>query len=300
MRSQPDLSVITVNYNGLQDTMEMIVSLQVHLHTVSSEIIVVDNGSRENEAISLQEYFPDIIVIRSEENLGFAGGNNLGIRKARGKYIFLLNNDTLMEDDSLHFLCDTLDHHPQAAAVSPKIKFAAAPRNIQYAGFTPITKYTLRNKGIGYNEPDEGQYDTPSPTAFLHGAALLIRREAIEKAGLIPEIYFLYSEEMDWCSRMSREGYQLLYDPRCTVYHKESSTSGTDSPLKTYYLTRNRLLYAWRNRQGLTRAIAILYQLIIAVPKNLIVNLLHWKIPQLQTTAKGCVDFFRLKNKTSL
>ena len=99
---------------------------------------------------------------------------------------------------------------------------------------------------------------------------------------------------------MSREGYQLLYDPRCTVYHKESSTSGTDSPLKTYYLTRNRLLYAWRNRQGLTRAIAILYQLIIAVPKNLIVNLLHWKIPQLQTTAKGCVDFFRLKNKTSL
>lgn len=299
MRSQPDISVITVNYNGLQDTWEMLASLQTHVHTVSYEIIVVDNGSRENEASLLQEHFPDITVIRSEKNLGFAGGNNLGIREARGKYIFLLNNDTLVEDDSLHFLFDTLEHNPQAAAVSPKIKFSVAPRNIQYAGFTPITKYTLRNEGIGYNEPDEGQYDIPSSTAFLHGAAMLVRREAIEKAGLMPEIYFLYYEEMDWCSRMSREGYQLLYDPRCTVYHKESSTTGADSPLKTYYLTRNRLLYAWRNRQGLTRSIAILYQLIIAVPKNLIVNLLHRKIPQLKAIVKGCVDLFCLKNKTS-
>lgn len=298
MRSQPDISVITVNYNGLQDTREMLASLQTHVLTVSYEIIVVDNGSRENEAILLQEHFPDITVIRSEKNLGFAGGNNLGIHEAQGKYIFLLNNDTLVEDDSLHFLCDTLEHNPQAAAVSPKIKFSGAPRNIQYAGFTPITKYTLRNEGIGYNEPDEGQYDTPSSTAFLHGAAMLVRREAIGKAGLMPEIYFLYYEEMDWCTHMSREGYHLLYDPRCTVYHKESSSTGTDSPLKTYYLTRNRLLYAWRNRQGITRIIAILYQLIIAVPKNLIVNLLHGKIPQLKAIVKGGVDFFRLKNKS--
>ncbi len=299
MRPQPDISVITVNYNGLQDTVEMITSLQTQVHTVSCEIIAVDNGSRENEALLLQEHFPDITVIRSEKNLGFAGGNNLGIRQARGKYLFLLNNDTFVEDDSLHFLCDTLERNPQAAAVSPKIKFAAPPRNIQYAGFTPLTRYTLRNKSIGYNEPDEGQYDTPAATAFLHGAAMLVRREAIEKAGLMPEIYFLYYEEMDWCSRMSRAGYQLLYDPRCTVYHRESSTTGTDSPLKTYYLTRNRLLYTWRNRPKIARIIAILYQLIIAVPKNLIVNLLHWKIAQLKAAVEGCMDFFRLKNKTS-
>lgn len=300
MRSQPDISVITVNYNGLQDTWEMIASLQTHVHTVSYEIIVVDNASRENEAILLQKHFPDITVIRSEKNLGFAGGNNLGIREARGKYIFLLNNDTLVEDDSLHFLCETLDHNPQAAAVSPKIKFAAVPRNIQYAGFTPITKYTLRNEGIGYNEPDKEQYDTPSSTAFLHGAAMMIRREAIKKSGLMSEIYFLYYEEMDWCSRMIRKGFQLLYEPRCTIYHKESSSTGANSPLKTYYITRNRLLYAWRNRQGITRMIAILYQLGIAIPKNIIVNLLRHKIPQSKAIMKGCFDFFKIKNKNSL
>lgn len=298
-KPQPDISVITVNYNGLQDTLEMIASLQAHIHKTTYEIIIVDNGSREDEAALLQQRFPDIIIIRSEKNLGFAGGNNLGIRKARGKYIFLLNNDTLVEDDSLHLLCETLDHHPEAAAVSPKIKFAVAPRNIQFAGFTPLTKYTLRNKGIGYNEPDHGQYDTPAPTAFLHGAAMMVRRTAIEKAGSMPEIYFLYYEEMDWCSSFIRQGYTLRYVPHCTIFHKESNTTGAGSPLKTYYLTRNRLLYAWRNRQDITRIIAILYQLCIAFPKNLIVNLLQHKKSQFKAIVKGCIDFFYLKNKIS-
>lgn len=296
---QPDISVVTVNYNGLEDTSEMIRSLQAHIHVCTYEIIVVDNGSSRDEATILQERFPFIHAIRSEKNLGFAGGNNLGIREAKGKFIFLLNNDTLLEDDSLHYLYETLIQHPQTAAVSPKIKFAAPPRNIQFAGFTPMTKYTLRNAGIGYNEPDRGQYDTPKTTAFLHGAAMLIRREAIEKSGLMPEIYFLYYEEMDWCSHFIRDGFQLRYVPRCTVYHKESSTTGADSPLKTYYLTRNRLLYACRNRYGITRIIAVLYQLSIAIPKNLVVNLLQCKISQLKAIVKGSVDFFSLKNKTS-
>lgn len=295
----PNISIITVNYNGLQDTGEMIESLESHLHTCSYEIIVIDNGSQKNEAILIQKQFPSVRVIRSDKNLGFAGGNNLGIHNAIGKYIFLLNNDTFLEDDSIYFLYKTLEQHPEVAAVSPKIKFAAPPRNIQYAGFTPLTRYTLRNQGIGYNEPDYGQYDISGPTAFLHGAAMMIRREAILQAGLMPEIYFLYYEEIEWCSRMLRCGYQLYYDPRCTIYHKESSSTGIDSPLKTYYLTRNRLLYAWRNRQGITRIIAIFYQIFLAIPKNLIINLLQCKRSQLKAICKGCISFFNLKNKTS-
>lgn len=293
----PEISIITVNYNGFQETKELIESLQKHVHSCSYEIIVVDNGSRQNEATLLKQAYPGIQVLRSEQNAGFAGGNNLGIKIARGEYIFLLNNDALIRDDSLHFLKDCLANHPGIGAVSPKIKFAVPPQHIQYAGFTPLSKYTLRNRSIGYNKPDQPLYNIPGKTAFLHGAALMIKREVVEKTGLMPEIYFLYYEEMDWCSQISRQGYELWYEPRCTVFHKESCTTGPNSPLKTYYLSRNRLLYASRNCQGFSGIIAILYQIIIANPKNIIVNLLKGKIVQARAVWKGSKDFFLLKNK---
>ena len=292
-----EISIITVNYNGFQETCELIESLQESIHSCHYELIVVDNGSRQNEAQQLQQKYPHIHTIRSEKNRGFAGGNNLGIRKAQGKYIFLLNNDTLLKDDQLHFLCDRLENHPSIGAVSPKIKFAYPPYNIQFAGFTPMSKYTLRNQSIGYNEADTRQYDIAQPTSFLHGAALMFKREILNKVGEMPEIFFLYYEEIDWCSHIVRAGYQLWYDPRCTVYHKESCSTGQNSPLKSYYMTRNRLLYARRNRQGISCLIAIVYQVCIANPKNIIVHLLQGKGRQAYSVLKGCVDFFFLKNK---
>lgn len=297
MKQTPDISIVTVNYNGFHETCELIESIQEHIHKCCYEIIVIDNGSQQNEGILLQQNYPHIQVIRSEKNLGFAGGNNLGIKIAQGKYIFLLNNDTLLKDDQLHFLCETLENHPLAAAISPKIKFAYPPYKIQFAGFTALSKYTLRNKSIGFNETDNGQYDSVYTTPFLHGAALMFKREILEKVGKMPELFFLYYEEMDWCSHMTRAGYELWFDPRCTIYHKESSSTGQNSPLKNYYLTRNRLLFAWRNRQGITCLIAILYQLCIANPKNIIVNLLKRKYPQTNAILKGTVSFFLLRNK---
>lgn len=169
--------------------------------------------------------------------------------------------------------------------------------HIQFAGFTPLSKYTLRNRTIGYNETDEGQFDIPQETSYLHGAAMMVKREVVEQVGRMPEIYFLYYEEMDWCTQMSRQGYQLWYEPRCTIYHKESRSTGKDSPLKTYYLTRNRLLYAWRNRQGRTLYISILYQLLMANPKNIMMYLLHGRLLQAKAIFDGSKDFFLLKHK---
>lgn len=297
MKTTCDISIVTVNYNGYEETYEMIKSIQEHIHTCSYELIVVDNGSRQNEADLLKKSFPFIQALRSEKNLGFAGGNNLGIHIAQGKYIFLLNNDTFVREDRFSHLVQMLESNPNIGAVSPKIKFAFSPQNIQYAGFTPLSKYTLRNKGIGFNEPDTGQYNTPASTSFLHGAALIFKREILQEIGEMPEIYFLYYEEMDWCTQITRKGYQLWYVPECTIYHKESSATGQDSPLKTYYLTRNRLLYTWRNRKGYSRIIALFYQFIFANPKNIIVNLLKGKIQQIKAILKGCIDFFILKNK---
>lgn len=297
MNKQLDISIITINYNGLIDTCQLIESLQQHSQKCTYECVVVDNGSKQNEAVILQNKYPHVRVIRSEVNLGFSGGNNLGIKVAKGKFIFLLNNDTLITDNCLDYLYERLDQSPVIGAVSPKIKFVFPPQNIQYAGFTPLTKYTLRNNGIGYNEPDQGQFDIPQQTHFLHGAAMMIKREVIEKIGLMSEIYFLYYEEMDWCSKMTSHGYQLWYDPRSTIYHKESCSTGKDSPLKTYYLTRNRLLFTWRNRRGITMILSLIYLLLIANLKNIIVNLLHAKTAQAKAIFKGCKDFFLLKHK---
>ena len=117
----PDLSFITICYNGFEDTCELIESLQDKIHSVSYEIIVVDNASREDEAAKIRRLYPTVTTIRSEVNGGFSGGNNIGIRAAQGKYLFLINNDTYIESDDLSCLVERLESRPEIGGVSPKI-----------------------------------------------------------------------------------------------------------------------------------------------------------------------------------
>ncbi len=294
---KPRISVITVNYNGLPLTEALIASLRRHVST-PLEIVVVDNGSTQDEAALLRERHagdPGIKILRSPENLGFAGGNNLGIAAATGDYLLLLNNDTEVFDDTLGLLCDEMDADPALGAASPKIRFFAPPRNIQFAGYTPLTRITLRNALVGFGEADDGRFDTPHDTPYAHGAAMMVRREALEKAGLMPELYFLYYEELDWSVRIREASYRIGYCPRCTVFHKESATTGQQSPLKTYYLTRNRLHFARRNRRGTVRALSIGYQLAVALPKSLLTSLLHGRRDLAAAALRGAADFVRMK-----
>ena len=288
------ISIISVNYNGLALTAAMIDSLRRHV-TTPLEIVVVDNGSARDEAALLRERYPDIVVLRSDENLGFAGGNNLGIRAATGDCLLLLNNDTEVTDDTLHHLAETLDADPSIGAVCPKIRFWAPPQAIQFAGYTPLTRITLRNGLIGFGQPDDGSYDSPHETPYAHGAAMMVRREAVGKAGQMPEEYFLYYEELDWSERLREAGYRIVYDPRATVFHKESATTGQQSPLRSYYLTRNRLLFARRNRRGAARRLSIIYQLGVALPKSVAAALLHGRRDLAAAALRGCRDFLRHK-----
>ena len=155
----PEISFITICYNGFKDTCELIESLHKKLKSVSYEIIVVDNASREDEAAKIHELYPTVISIRSNENGGFSGGNNIGIRAAKVKYIFLINNDTYIESDEIAYLVERLESRPEIGGVSPKIRFAFPPQHIQFAGFTPLTKITLRNNMLGFDCPDDGSYD---------------------------------------------------------------------------------------------------------------------------------------------
>ena len=264
------LSIITINYNGLADTCALIDTIP--LNDDSLEVIVVDNASKADEATSIQQRYPQVKVIRSDKNLGFAGGNNLGIKTAQGKYLFFINNDALLRPQTSDFrhLISRLGADEKIGAVCPKIRFAWGSNPIQFAGYTPLSPITMRNRAIGFGEEDNGQYDKAHPTPYAHGAAMMVKREVIEKAGLMPECYFLYYEELDWSMMIRRAGYEIWYEPTCTVYHKESQTTGKNSPLRTYYITRNRLLFVKRNVQGLDKLLSYLYLITIVATKDIL------------------------------
>ena len=284
-----ELSIITVNYNGLEDTCALIDTIPLDK---TIEVIVVDNGSNADEASIIRQRYPHVTAIRSEQNLGFAGGNNIGIRRATGKYLFLINNDTYFEYFNVQPLIHRLEVSPDIAMICPKICFAWASKPIQFAGYTPLSAVTLRNHSIGYGEDDHGQYDTPHATPYAHGAAMLIKRECVERVGLMPECYFLYYEELDWSQMFTRAGYQIWYDPTCTIYHKESQSTGIDSPLKTYYIARNRLLFASRNCKRLERYVTYCYLTGVVAIRDIIHNLLRRRPDLAKATLHGIADFY--------
>ena len=288
MHQEYKLSIITVNYNGLQDTCELIDSITF---TDDTEVIVVDNASKRNEASVIQERYPQIKVIKSEQNLGFAGGNNIGIKQAKGKYLFLVNNDAVFKDYNIQALIDRIESSSSIGIVCPKIRFDWGNHPIQFAGYTPLSKITIRNQAIGFGEEDNGQYETAHPTPYAHGAAMLIKREAIEKVGLMPECFFLYYEELDWSMMFTNAGYEIWYEPACTIYHKESQSTGRNSKLRAYYLTRNRLLFIKRNRQGVTRYLSYIYLIGIVIPRDITKYLLQRKFSLTIPILRGLKDF---------
>ena len=285
-----EISIITINYNGLNDTCALIETITFNDNL---EVIVVDNASQEEEeADTISKRFSQVKVIKSEKNLGFAGGNNLGIRAAQGKYIFLINNDTIFKDFNIQVLIKRLESSPNIAVVCPKIRFAWGSHPIQYTGYTPLSKITVRNQAIGFGEEDHGQYDTPHPTPYAHGAAMLIKREAINKVGLMPECFFLYYEELDWSMMFARAGFEIWYDPACTVYHKESQATGQNSPLRTYYIVRNRLLLVKRNWCGVTKYLTYAYLLGVVGVRDILKYALSGKWELLKATTNGLRDFY--------
>ena len=238
------------------------------------------------------------IVIRSDKNLGFAGGNNLGISYADGDYILFLNNDTIINQPILENLARALDNNPQIGCVSPKIACWPEKKQLQYAGSTPMSPVTLRNENIGFGQTDTGQFNKSRYTAFAHGAAMMIRTTDIKKFGMMPEFYFLYYEELDWCVQIRRAGLKIWYEATSTVYHKESMSVGKQSPLQVYYHTRNRLLFAKRSIDKRDERIySYIYQTLVAFPKRLSIYLVKGKFRLIGALGKGLINGLIAINK---
>ena len=276
------VSIISVNYNAPEVTIDFLKSILKNKGTHPLEVILVDNGSVQNHERKFKQVYPDLIYLRSDKNLGFAGGNNLGIQKAKGDFLFFLNNDTEITPSLIFTLVSEMDKNPEIGLISPLLlyheasfetqassvlntnseKLLSSPINsthvsqkhelIQYAGFSKMNYQLARNRIIGERDWDLGQYDeTSQETSFCHGAAMMCRSKDLKAIGLMDENYFLYYEEMDWCEKFRRGGKKLWFTGKAKVYHKESVSVGKQSTLKTYFLARNRMLFIRKNTSWL-------------------------------------------------
>ena len=265
------ISIITVNYNQPEATLALLQSIEQHYPKGNIEVIVVDNGSKVDCSKRFIDQREDLIYIRSEQNLGFAGGNNLGLKRATGDLLFLVNNDTEFTAGILETLSESLHADPRIGIVSPKILYYDEPTIIQYAGFTSMNFYTCRNKCIGQFEQDFGQYDhILAETGFAHGAAMMITRKALQASGPMAENFFLYFEEMDWCERIKRAGFKVYVNTEASIFHKESLSVGKNSALKEYFMNRNRLLFIRRNATLSQRIFFYFYFCSLVVPRNIL------------------------------
>jgi GT2 family glycosyltransferase len=265
----PLVSIISVNYNQPNVTCEMLESLRAVTYP-NFETFIVDNGSPSTNPDIIKEKYPEINLIISKENLGFAGGNNIALKEAKGDYVLLLNNDTEVKPDFLDSLVSLMESDEKIGITSSKILYFHEDNIIQYAGIPALNPITSRGGSDGDKEVDNGQHNVIKETFYAHGACMMIRKSVLEELGLLYEGYFLYYEEYDFTERVRKAGYKIYYQPNSAILHKESISTGKNSPLKTYYLNRNRVLFLRRNSKGITFLLAMVYFFTISLPKNTI------------------------------
>lgn len=240
MTDTPRISVIVCSLNGervLPTCLRSVMASQ----GVAFEAIVVDNGSSDATAEIVRRDFPGVRMVQAGHNLGFAGGNNLGIRAARGEIVLLLNDDTEIPPDCLARLAAPFDRDPKIGAVGTKLLYEDR-KTIQHAG--AVMHANANTDHLGYREEDRGQWDEPGERAYVTGAALALRRAALEQVGLLDPAFFpIYFEEVDLQARLKAAGWRIWYEPAAWLVHFESQSQGMASPRFFYRYTKNRVRY---------------------------------------------------------
>jgi len=293
---KPRVMIVVLNWNGLADTLACLASL-AELDYPEREVVVVDNGSSDGSVKAIRERFPTVTVLENGENLGYTGGNNVGLRHAlaqRADYVLLLNNDTTVAPDFLRRLVDAAEADLQIALVGPTIYYYDRPAVIWSAGGA-IDWQRGSTRMLGLNERDKGQFGRrPRAVDFITGCAMLVRRIVPERVGLLDERFFAYYEETEWCVRAVRAGYKIVHVPLARMWHKISLSAQTDSRSVHYYMTRNRLLFLKATGAGLE---AWLYTLVVEYLRTMISWTLRprWRGKHAQRNAmvQGIVDAFR-------
>ena len=293
----PLVSIITLNYNQSELTVQLLQSLQ-QLAYPNVEVIVCDMNSKEDQSAILSGIsFPKTRVLFSNVNLGFAGGNNWGIEQSNGEYILLINNDTVVEPNLVDKLLSVLQHSKNIGVVSPKIKFYFDKEIIQYAGFNRMNFYTGQTSGIGYKQVDQPEFNRPRETASAHGCAMMIARKTLNEIGGLCDDYFLYYEEWDLSLRLGKKNLKVWYEPSTTVFHLESQSVGVNNPLKEYLLTRNRILLVRRFARPHQLIVFVLFFTFCSIPMNVVRFALKKQFSQLTAFIKGVLWNLRNSSK---
>jgi GT2 family glycosyltransferase len=248
MINNPLISIVVLNWNGKEDTIACLESLERQEYP-NFEIIVVDNGSADDSVETIRRDFPDVELIETGKNLGFGGGNNRGIKRAMEKgtdYVFLLNNDTVVDPGMLGHLVAAGENDTTIGILGPKIYYYSDPRRIWSIGGDNLFRdFLLKFRRQGVMQLDRGQYDFDRGVAYLLSCALLIKREVVERVGLLDEDYFLCTDDFDFCHRAIEAGYKLLYVHRAKMWHKTGASTANKgySAFIRYFIGRGSVIF---------------------------------------------------------
>ena len=295
----PFVSIILLTWNQLQLTTECLDSLdEMNYPQDRLQIVVCDNGSRDDTPAIIRARYPHVVMIENGDNIGFAAGNNPGVRYALqgpSDYIMLLNNDTVVAPDMLTRLIEVAERDPQIGIVTPKIYYFSEPQRIWCAGaainWRDGDTYRLQAESL-----DTGQPEANHAVGFASGCAMCVRRSLVDQQGLLDERFFIYYEETEWCVRLLSDQWSCLYVPSSKVWHKISSAMQAGSPRSAYYMTRNRLLFlsktrpGWRGLPPFMRALGreIMYITVMSVRGKHRARRI-----ERNARARGVLDFFR-------
>lgn len=283
---EPKVSIILLNWNGWEDTIECLESLY-QINYKNYNVILVDNDSNDDSLERIEEYLKgdmpirsefyeyatsnkpiklvnigeipgigdeSLILIRNSENLGFAGGNNVGIEHAMVElnpdYVLLLNNDTVVEKNFLKEMVKTGDSNPEIGFIGAKTLFYDRKTIIQEAGGGMIDYSHAEVEEIGFNEVDDGSLDSYIEPDYIGGACMLVKANVIKQIGGLDESYFMYWEDVDFCTTGLERGYKSAYQYEALVWHKYGSSS--ENTFKMYYLNRNRLYFMGKHTKSMT------------------------------------------------
>jgi GT2 family glycosyltransferase len=256
--------------------------------------LLIDNGSIDGTAEAVAQAFPQVCVLRLDENQGYVGGTNIGVTRALANgadYILLLNNDVVVPSNAPGALVAAAEADPHVAVVGSKIYYADESRRFQSAGGT-VDWRTMRLQLIGQGELDQGQYNCAKDVDFVSGCAMLIRAQAWCTIGEFDPAYFLYYEEVDWCLRAQRAGWKVMYIPFVAIWHADQTSTGSEPGLVMYYTTRNRLLLAQRYAGRWTR-LAIYVGALQRAGRSMYYLLASHRRPQAVATLRAVRDFAR-------
>jgi GT2 family glycosyltransferase len=295
----PKVFIITLNWNGKNDTIECIESLK-KLHYPNYDIIVVDNGSTDGSGEALRAKYPDVVIIENGKNLGYAVGFNIGLKIAfenGADYFLILNNDTAIDPDALAELVKVAEQNDRIGFVSGKVYYHEEPQRLQTAGKNSDPIFIVGSM-VGYKEVDNGQYDEVREYDFVDDVFLLVRRRVFEEVGGYDPLFFLMYEETDWCARVRRAGFKIMYTPDAKIWHKGNrDPSSGISRIHQFYLARNEILFIRRNgdTQQFHRYFLnlLLYQAPHKVWYFLKTGKLHLLLPYLRGIGSGIVWLVR-------